>query len=67
MMMVDGAELSGDKSHKVTKLIFTRISWSDASSKAFDGIFTLMNVGVMLNNTASRIEHRKEKKIEMNA
>ena len=44
MMMVDGAELSGDKSHKVTKLIFTRLSWSDASSKAFDGIFTLMNV-----------------------
>lgn len=44
MMMIDGIFLSGDKSHKVTKLVFARLSADDAKLTAmFDGVFTLFN------------------------
>ena len=43
MMMCDGEELCGDKSHKITRLTFTRLSIDDTASQAFDGIFTLMS------------------------
>ena len=61
MMMVDGEELSGDKSHKITKLVFSRMSVDDTASKSFDGVFTLFSsskkvVGQWLVRTGSQEE-----------
>ena len=59
--MVDGEELSGDKSHKITKLVFSRMSVDDTASKSFDGVFTLFSsskkvVGQWLVRTGSQEE-----------
>lgn len=56
---------SGDKSHKITKLVFTRLSADDAKlTSAFDGCFTLYNsrrqvVCQILVRTSSPNEVRK--------